>query len=190
MAPCTATRKSHVKAELLWLKRGRVTNLTRSPSRPSLRLLPGPHRLQWPVESHWCSNSTTAGWSTRLPSKITREPACTNWENSPWCIFKRCGLKEKCSVILWVSVFCLCVFLATSDGMWALSSPTRDRTHAPWIGSSVLTTGQPEKSLRFQFYSGTLLETIAQETASQKLWRDCSEEGGGDVSIYMISERE
>ena len=34
-------------------------------------------------------------------------------------------------------------FPVTPRGMWDLSSLTRDRTHAPCIGSAVLTTGSP-----------------------------------------------
>ena len=38
-------------------------------------------------------------------------------------------------------------FLAVPHGMWDLSSLTRDPTHIPCIGSAVLTTGPPRKSL-------------------------------------------
>ena len=41
------------------------------------------------------------------------------------------------------------LFLSPSLSMWDLSSPTRDQTPTPCNGSSVLTTGTPEKSLFF-----------------------------------------
>ena len=37
-------------------------------------------------------------------------------------------------------------FLATPHGMWDLGSLTRDQTHGPYKGSTVLTTGPPRKS--------------------------------------------
>ena len=39
--------------------------------------------------------------------------------------------------------------MATPHGMWDLSSPTRDHTHAPCIGSTVLPTGPTGQSLVF-----------------------------------------
>ena len=39
--------------------------------------------------------------------------------------------------------------MAIPQGMWDLSSPTRDGTHSPFIGSTVFTTGPPSKSLKF-----------------------------------------
>ena len=38
------------------------------------------------------------------------------------------------------------LFLAMPQGMWDLSSLTRDRTHAPVVGDGVLTTGLPGMS--------------------------------------------
>ena len=46
---------------------------------------------------------------------------------------------------LFLKFFCL--FLAALHGMWDFSSPTRDRTHTPYSGSTVLTTGPPGDSL-------------------------------------------
>ena len=57
--------------------------------------------------------------------------------------------------------FCCCLFfvlhfLATSSGMWNLSSPTRDQTHIPCIGSAVFTSGLPVESLEHSFYQYSL----------------------------------
>ena len=42
-------------------------------------------------------------------------------------------------------------FLATPHGLWDLSSPTRDQTCNPWVGSVVLTVAPPGKSA-FSFH--------------------------------------
>ena len=44
-------------------------------------------------------------------------------------------------------------FLAAPHSMWDLSSQTRDRTHTRCIGSTILNTGQPEKSA-FTVFAG------------------------------------
>ena len=43
-------------------------------------------------------------------------------------------------------VFLFLIFMVVPHSMWDISSPTRDQTYAPCIGSAVLTTGLPEKS--------------------------------------------
>ena len=42
------------------------------------------------------------------------------------------------------------------------------------------------QSSEIQFYSGTLLRTVAQETASQIVLRNCSKEVRKEVSIYVV----
>ena len=69
-------------------------------------------------------------------------------ERSAWPGLIKGGNKSPPLPVL--SLFFVCLFfnfLATPHGMWDLSSPTRDRTHDPCIGSRVLTTGPVGKSL-------------------------------------------
>ena len=53
---------------------------------------------------------------------------------------------------LWGVLFILFFYcLVMSLSMGDLSYPTRDRTHTPWIGSVVLTTGPPGSLITFSF---------------------------------------
>ena len=53
-------------------------------------------------------------------------------------------------------------FLAMLHGMWDLSSLTRDQTHVPCIGSTVLTTELPGKSNLGHFRKGLASKVISQ----------------------------
>ena len=55
----------------------------------------------------------------------------------------------------WYSVF----YFASLCGIWDLSSHTRDRTCAPCSGSTVLTAGQPGKSLQVVLHGHTTVFT-------------------------------
>ena len=55
----------------------------------------------------------------------------------------------------WYSVF----DFASLCGIWDLSSHTRDRTCAPCSGSTVLTAGQPGKSLQVVLHGHTTVFT-------------------------------
>ena len=49
---------------------------------------------------------------------------------------------------------------AMQCGMWDLSSPPRDRTHAPSIGNGIVTAGPPEESPLGDFYKWLLSITL------------------------------
>ena len=50
-------------------------------------------------------------------------------------------------------LFYLINLLTIPQGMWHLSSSTRDGTHSPFVGSTALTIGPPSKSLKFSLES-------------------------------------
>ena len=65
-----------------------------------------------------------------------------------------------CTLLLFISIYLLKKKnLATSHGIWDLSSPTRDQTHAPYVGPPVLTTGLPGKSQLLISHLPTLVDS-------------------------------
>ena len=137
------------------------------------RVVPAGHCPRVPTSLRIQSRPRTSGlsgervvagvpWAGELQSLLLREPDGGCWmgpESTPgfmgasvrgpgevpslgWAPWVLAGWEEtgpsSCSVFIW--------FLATLRGARDLSSPTRDRTHTPCVGSAVLTTGPRGKS--------------------------------------------
>ena len=62
--------------------------------------------------------------------------------------FNAIPIKKSQFFFMKASKILLYIYLAVPGGIWDLSSLTRDQTHTPCIGSAILTTRPPGKSLQ------------------------------------------
>ena len=85
-------------------------------------------------------------WVGKIPWRRERLPTPVFWQD--WMTFTFTFMTSSSAFLLTSIPF---FFLATSHGVWDLSSPTRDQTCNPCIGSVVLTVGPQGKSA-FSFH--------------------------------------
>ena len=120
------------------------------PLHPALRSArhTGPHGKQPPAPRRPLGQSQgqkgrqgTSGGRPHHPVTPVRPSSTTSSSYSGHCIGVLSPLLTN------PLLFSFSFFRAAPCGMRDLSSPTRDRTHAPCSGSAVLTTGPPGKSL-------------------------------------------
>ena len=112
----------------------------------------------------------TVSWVARLGSLVRRETARMPWR--PWALVARDGkTSEKTLSLSGFFFFFWYIFLAVPPSMWDLSSPARDCTCIPRIGSIVLTTESPGNShydkSDFVFYLISMVPRVPAETTSQ-----------------------